>query len=75
MKAIWVVRWRGFDEECTNPQEAMDRRDQLEARGIEAEVHEVVGGWRRRVRWPADEGPVATPPSRRQALAAPTWRL
>ena len=61
MKAIWIVRWRGFDETCTNPQEAMDRRDQLEARGIEVETYEVVAGWRREVRWPSGERAAAVP--------------
>jgi hypothetical protein len=62
MKAIWIVRWRGFDETCTNPQEAMDRRDQLEARGIEVETYEVVAGWRREIRWPSGGRPMAPPP-------------
>jgi hypothetical protein len=76
MKAIWIVRWRGFDETCTNPQEAMDRRDQLEARGIEVETYEVVAGWRREIRWPSGGRAATTvPPSRRRPPAAPAWRL
>jgi hypothetical protein len=51
MKAIWIVRWRGLDEQCSCSEEAMDRWDQLDARGIEAEVYEVMGGKRRRVMW------------------------
>ena len=51
MKSIWIVRWRGLDERCSCHEEAMDRWDQLDARGIEAEVYEVMGGQRRRVVW------------------------
>ena len=51
MKTVWIVRWRGLEEECTSPEDAMDRWDQLEARGIEAEVFEVVDGWRWRLAW------------------------
>jgi hypothetical protein len=51
VKTVWIVRWRGVEEECTCPEDAMDRWDQLDARGIEAEVFEVVGGERRPVRW------------------------
>ncbi len=51
MKTIWIVCWRGLEEECTSPEDAMDRWDQLDARGIEAEVFEVVGGQRRPVSW------------------------
>jgi hypothetical protein len=71
MKAIWIVRWRGFDETCTNPQEAMDRRDQLEARGIDVECYKVIDGWRREIRWPADEQPLARP--RLVAAVEPAW--
>ena len=49
MKAIWIVRWCGLDEQCSCSEEAMDRWDQLDARGIEAEVYEVLDGKRRRV--------------------------
>lgn len=49
MKAIWIVRWRGFDEECFSRQDAMDRWDQLNALGIQAEVFEVVAGRRRAI--------------------------
>jgi hypothetical protein len=51
MKTIWIVRWRGLEEECCCPEEAIDRWDQLDARGIEAEIYEVMGGERRRVMW------------------------
>jgi hypothetical protein len=73
MKAVWIVRWRGFDETCTNPQEAMDRRDQLEARGIEVETYEMVAGWRREIRWPPPGGQVPPLP-RPEASAAAVWR-
>ena len=49
MKRTWIVRWRGLEETCASPQEAIDRLDQLVARGIEAELFEVVGGERRRI--------------------------
>jgi hypothetical protein len=49
MKAVWIVSWRGLDEECSCFEEAMDRWDQLDARGIEAELFEVVAGTRRRL--------------------------
>jgi hypothetical protein len=73
MRTTWIVRWRGCDEACTNPQEAMDRRDQLEARGIEVECYEVVEGWRREVRWPSDGRVVAVPPPRPSATVGPAW--
>jgi hypothetical protein len=38
MKTIWVVRWRKIEEECSCREDAIDRWDQLDARGIEAEV-------------------------------------
>jgi hypothetical protein len=49
MKTIWVVRWRGIEEECSCRVDAIDRWDQLDARGIEAEVFEVLAGERRRM--------------------------
>ena len=49
MKVTWIVSWRGLEEECTSAAEAMDRRDQLEARGIEAAMFVVVAGHRRRI--------------------------
>ena len=51
MRTVWIVRWRGFDEELPSPQEAMDRWDRLDALGIEAEVFQVVAGRRVPVRW------------------------
>jgi hypothetical protein len=51
MKAIWIVRWRGLEEEYRCPQDAMDRLEQLEARGIETEVFEQRAGERRPVHW------------------------
>ena len=41
MGSGWIVRWRGLEEPWPSAQEAMDRLDQLEARGIEAEVLQV----------------------------------
>jgi hypothetical protein len=49
MKVRWIVSWRGLEEECSSAAEAMDRWDQLEARGIEAEMFVVVAGHRRRI--------------------------
>ena len=49
MKVRWIVSWRGLDEECTSAAEAMDRLDQLEASGIEAEMFEIVARRRRRI--------------------------
>jgi hypothetical protein len=49
MKVRWIVSWRGLDEECSSAAEAMDRCDQLEARGIDAEMFVVVAGHRRRI--------------------------
>ena len=51
MKAVWIVRWRGFEEELPSSQDAMDRWDRLDALGIEAKVFEVVAGRRREIRW------------------------
>jgi hypothetical protein len=45
----WIVSWRGFDEEFPSAADAMDRQDQLEDRGIEAEMFEVMAGLRRRI--------------------------
>jgi hypothetical protein len=48
VKRVWIVRWRGLEETCTSLPEALDRRDQLDARGIAAELFEVAGGqWRK----------------------------
>jgi hypothetical protein len=49
MKAIWIVRWRGLEEVCTSPQDAIDRWDRLDAFGIEAELFEERAGQRRRI--------------------------
>ena len=49
MKVRWIVSWRGLDEECSSAAEAMDRCDQLEACGIDAEMFVVVAGHRRRI--------------------------
>jgi len=45
----WIVSWRGFDEEFPSAADAMDRQDQLEDRGIKAEMFEVMAGRRRRI--------------------------
>jgi hypothetical protein len=50
VKTVWIVRWRGFEEEWPSPQDAMDRWDRLDALGIQAKVFEVVAGWRREIR-------------------------
>jgi hypothetical protein len=48
VRSDWIVRWRGLDERWPSVQDAMDRREDLEARGIEAELFEVVDGrWRK----------------------------
>ena len=49
MRTIWIVRWRGLDEKFPSAADAMDRKDQLEARGIEAEMFEIVARRRRRI--------------------------
>ena len=49
MRTIWIVSWRGLDEEFSSAADAMDRQDQLEARGIEAEMVEIVARRRRRI--------------------------
>jgi hypothetical protein len=49
MRTSWIVRWHGMDEACSGSAEAIDRWDALDARGIEAQVFEVVGGERRRL--------------------------
>jgi hypothetical protein len=49
MKERWIVSWRGLHEECSSAAEALDRWDQLEAHGIEAELFVVVAGNRRRI--------------------------
>ena len=47
-RTVWIVRWRGFEEECADRQDALDRWGQLDARGIQAEVLEVAGWGRER---------------------------
>ena len=49
MKTVWIFLWRGLEETCTSLPEALDRCDRLDARGIAAELFEVVGGQRRRI--------------------------
>ena len=62
MKTVWIVRWRGYEEELSSASEALDRWDQLEDRGIEVELFEVVAGQRRRVARVSH--PVPTPSAR-----------
>jgi hypothetical protein len=49
MRTIWIVSWRGLDEEFPSAADAIDRMDQLEARRIEAEMVEIVARRRRRI--------------------------
>jgi hypothetical protein len=49
MRTIWIVSWRGLDEEFPSAADAMDRLDQLEDRGIEAEMVEIVARRHRRI--------------------------
>jgi hypothetical protein len=49
LRTTWVVSWRGLDEEFPSAADAMDRLDQLEASGIEAEMFEIVARRRRRI--------------------------
>lgn len=51
MRTIWIVRWRGFEEELASPQEALDRWERLDAFGIRAEVFKVTAGHRVPVSW------------------------
>jgi hypothetical protein len=46
MRTVWIVRWRGFDEELPSPQEALDRWERLEAFGIKAELFKLEDGRR-----------------------------
>jgi hypothetical protein len=43
------MSWRGLDEEFPSAADAIDRKDQLETRGIEAEMVEIVARHRRRI--------------------------
>ena len=49
MRVRWIVSWRGPEEECASAAEALDRCEQLEARGIGADLFVVVAGHRRRI--------------------------
>ena len=51
MRTSWIVRWHGMDEACSGSAEAIDRWDALDARGIEAQIVEVMGGKRRWLVW------------------------
>jgi hypothetical protein len=50
MRKIWIVRWRGLEEAFPSSWEAKDRWDQLDARGIEANVFTVEAGHGSRTR-------------------------
>lgn len=50
MRTSWSVRWRGLEERYRSREDALDRWDQLDAWGIEAELFEVAGDARRRLR-------------------------
>ncbi len=54
MKTTWIVCWRGIEEECSCPEDAIDRWDRLDACGMKAEVFEVFAGKRRRMLLHAD---------------------
>jgi hypothetical protein len=47
---IWSVCWRGLEEQFRSREDALDRWDQLDSLGIEAELYEVAAGRRRKVR-------------------------
>ena len=49
VKRVWIVCWRGLEETCSSWPEALDRRDQLDARGIATELFELTGGQRRKI--------------------------
>ncbi|MEK0083887.1 hypothetical protein [Benzoatithermus flavus] len=49
MKPIWIVCWRGLDEVRMSREDALDRLEQLDALGIEAELFEVRDGRRRKL--------------------------
>jgi hypothetical protein len=49
MKVRWIVSWHRLEEECSSAAEALDRWDQLEARGIDAGMFAVVAGHRPRI--------------------------
>ena len=50
MTTVWIVRWRGLEEEYACWPDAFERWDQLDALGITAEVFEVTDGRRCKVR-------------------------
>jgi hypothetical protein len=47
VKTIWIVRWRGIEERCASLADAVDRWEQLDPQGIDAEVFELVDGQHR----------------------------
>jgi hypothetical protein len=53
-KTVWIVRWRGCEEERAGRQDAMDRWGQLDGRGIESEVLEVAEDGQERSNTPTD---------------------
>lgn len=50
MKTSWSVRWRGTEEQFRCREDAMDRWEQLDSWGIEAELYEFAGSLSRRLR-------------------------
>jgi hypothetical protein len=42
----WIVVWRGVEERYPSFGEAYDRFEELESRGIEARIDEIVNGER-----------------------------
>jgi hypothetical protein len=47
VKTFWIIAWRGTEERLASLADAIDRQEQLDAQGIEAELFEVAGGERR----------------------------
>jgi uncharacterized membrane-anchored protein len=41
VRTFWIVRWRRTEERLASLADALVRRDQLDAQGIEAELFEV----------------------------------
>lgn len=51
MRIVWIVCWRGSEEEWPSPQDAFDRWERLDDLGIPAKVFAVAAGRRVEVRW------------------------
>ena len=50
VRTSWSVRWRGTEEQFQCREDAMDRWEQLDAWGIEAQLYERAGVSSRRLR-------------------------